>query len=55
MSNLQIIERLCGMLNAAQEIIRQQAELLELHGIETDIGELEDKRAALLKDIELST
>lgn len=52
MSNLQIIERLCGLLDGAQAIIRQQAELLELHGAETDTGELERRRAQLLADIE---
>ncbi len=54
MSNLQIIERLCTMLDAAQEIIREQAELLAQHGIETDDGTLERERAKLLSDIELS-
>lgn len=54
MSNLQIIERLCEILDGAQNIIKEQEQLLALHGIETDIGELEDRRAALLEDIELS-
>ena len=48
MSHLQIIER-------AQEVIRKQAELLAMHGIETDSGELERQRRELLADIERST
>ena len=55
MSNLEVIERLCSMLDAAQEIVRAQADLLAQHGIETDNGELERTRARLLKDIENST
>lgn len=55
MSNLQIIERLCELLDGAQQIIRDQAALLEQYGIETDSGELEAARARLLEDIENST
>lgn len=55
MSNLQIIERLCTMLDTAQEIIRNQAAILAEHGIETEDGELETARARLLEDIENST
>ena len=55
MSHLQIIERLCRMLDEAQEVIRKQAELLAMHGIETDSGELERQRRELLADIERST
>ena len=40
-SNLQIISDLCRMLNTAQEVIRQQAELLQLHGIMTATGDVE--------------
>ena len=54
MSNLQLIERLCGLLDQAQAIIREQAALLAMHGIETDGGELEAGRAKLLDDIERS-
>jgi len=43
-SHLLIIERLCRMLDGAQEIIRKQAELLAMHGIETDSGKLERQR-----------
>ena len=50
MSNLQIIERLCLLLDVAQDIIREQAALLAQHGVETDSGELEARRAALLSD-----
>ena len=55
MSNLQIIERLCAMLDTAQEIIRTQAAILAAHGIETEDRELETARARLLEDIENST
>ena len=55
MSHLRIIERLCQMLDGAQEIIRKQAELLAMYGIETDSGELERQRRELLADIERST
>ena len=54
-SHLRIIERLCRMLDGAQEIIRKQAELLAMYGIETDSGELEQQRQKLLADIERST
>ena len=52
MSNLQIIESLCAMLDEAQRIIRAQAELLEMHCIKTDTGTLETERQALLERIE---
>ena len=52
MSNLQIIETLCSMLDDAQRVIRAQAELLEMHGIKTDTGTLETERQALLERIE---
>ena len=45
----------CRMLDGAQEIIRKQAELLAMYGIETDSGELEQQRQKLLADIERST
>ena len=52
LSNLEIIDRLCRMLDDAQQIIREQAQLLAMHGIETSSGDLEEKRTQLLKDIE---
>lgn len=52
MSNLELIQRLCCMLDAAQGIIRQQAEILEMHGIESNGLELEKQRAGLLEEIE---
>lgn len=55
MSNLQLIERLCRMLDDAQQIIREQAALLEMHGITTDDGGLEKKRSDLLAEIEETT
>lgn len=54
MSNLEIIERMPRMLDEAQQIIREQAQLLALHGIETESGQLEASRAQLLADIEKS-
>ena len=54
MSNLEMIQRLCEMLDTAQKVIREQAELLEMHGIETDDGGLEEERTRLLTDIENS-
>ena len=52
MSNLEIIERMGKMLDEAQQIINAQAQLLALHGIETESGQLEASRAQLLADIE---
>ena len=43
MSHLEIIERLCRMLDDAQNIIREQAALLEMHGISTQDGNLENQ------------
>lgn len=42
------------MLDDASAIIRQQAELLVQHGIETETGTLERERTRLLSDIENS-
>ena len=36
MSNLEVICRLCDLLGRAQQIIRQQVELLSMHSVETD-------------------
>lgn len=52
MSNLELIERLCAMLDTAQGVIREQAELLAMHGVESDDGALERKRQELLEEIE---
>lgn len=54
MSNLELIDRLCGLLDVAQQIIREQAAILAQHGIETDSGEVERRRAELLPEIEYS-
>lgn len=51
MTTLQIIERLCSMLDDAQEIISEQARLLEMHGIHTEDGRLEEMRDELLRAI----
>ena len=54
MTNLQLIERLCRLLDEAQQIIRDQAALLAANGIDTEPGVLENQRARLLEDIEKS-
>lgn len=51
MSQYATIEKLCALLDAAQIIIREQAALLAMHGIETDDGELERRRGELLAAI----
>jgi hypothetical protein len=51
MHDLQIIETLCDMLGRAQEIIREQAELLAMHGVETEGNGLETRREKLLDEI----
>lgn len=52
MSNLQMIERLFAMLTEALDVIRQQHELLSMHGIYTEDGGIERKRDQLLSDVE---
>lgn len=52
MSNLELIDRLCGLLDVAQQIIREQGAILAQHGIDTDGGEIEARRAELLAKIE---
>ena len=52
MTNLQMIERLCGLLDEALGIIKEQAALLAMHGIETDGGSLETERRKLLETVE---
>ena len=54
MSNLQLIDQLCQLLEEAGRIIREQAAILAQHGIETDSGEIERRRADLLDAIERS-
>jgi len=54
MSNLQIIVELTNMVQEAAEIIRRQAELLEMHGIQTETGQLERQYAAFLEKVENS-
>lgn len=51
MSNLQIIERLCTLLEDASRIIKEQAGLLELHGICTETGDFEKNRKEFLDAI----
>lgn len=54
MSNFEIIERLCALLDGAQEIIRTQAAILTQHGIESGDGALENERIRILESIEHS-
>lgn len=54
MSNLELICRLCDLLDRAQQIIRQQAEIMNLYGVETADGGIERRRTALLAEIERS-
>ena len=42
---MSMMEELCRLLEECAHIIRKQAELLEMHGIRTEDGELERKRA----------
>lgn len=52
MSHLEIIARFEDMLRTALDIIQRQAELLAMHGIETDSGELEAKEKKFREDME---
>ena len=52
MSNLEIIQTLCEMLDDACGIIRDQSEIMSQHGILTDDGGLEERRDALLRQVE---
>ena len=49
---MQTIERLCAMLEEAIGIIRQQAELLEMHGIATNDASIENAREDFLSRAE---
>lgn len=52
MGTLRVIERLEEMLHLALEIINEQSELLEQHGIETESGELEEAEQKFRADME---
>ena len=52
MSHLQVIARLEEMLRMALDIVNQQAQLLEQHGIETESGQLERAEEQFRKDVE---
>jgi|GEM_PF-409768 len=55
MSNLELILRLCQLLDGAQDIIRRQAEIMAMHGIDFEDGsEIKEGRKRLLEDIERS-
>lgn len=43
------------MLDVASDIIKEQQELLEMNGISTESGRLEEMRTSLLEDIEKYT
>lgn len=50
MSNLELIERLADLLGRAAEIIREQADLLAMHGVTGE--ELEGRRETLLGEVD---
>ena len=52
MSNLEMIERLCALLSEAIELVKDQAAILEMHGIQTDADTIEQKRTHLLERVE---
>ncbi len=52
MSNLEMIERLCALLSEAIELVKEQAAILEMHGIQTDAETIERKRTHLLERVE---
>lgn len=52
MSNLKMIECLCALLSEAIELVKDQAALLEMHGIQTDTETIERKRTQLLERVE---
>ena len=52
MSHLQVIARLEDMLRMALDIVNEQAQLLEQHGIETADGKLEAAEQQFREDME---
>ena len=52
MSNLEMIERLCALLSEAIELVKDQAAIMEMHGIQTDAKTIERKRTHLLERVE---
>lgn len=50
MTGMQEIGVLCRMLHEAVELVKEQAELLAMHGIKTENGELEAQRDKLIKE-----
>lgn len=51
MNNAELIDRLCGMLAAAAEIIKEQSDLLSMHGIGLP-PEIQRKADAILEATE---
>ena len=51
MNALQIIERLCRIIDEAQEIIAEQERLLDMHGIRSEDGRFEAKCDELVERI----
>ncbi|MBQ8554440.1 MAG: hypothetical protein IJ438_14965 [Clostridia bacterium] len=47
---MSMMEELCRLLEECAHIIRKQAELLAMHGIQTEDGELERARARMLSN-----
>lgn len=53
MSNLELIERLCGIVGEASDIIREQDALLRMHGIVGEgTTEIERRTTELLEAVE---
>ena len=52
MSNLIMIQRMCDLLEIAARVIREQAEVIAQHGIETCDGGMEAERTKLLAEME---
>ena len=50
MTGMQEIGLLCRMLHEAVELVKEQAELLAMHGIRTSGGELEERRERLMRE-----
>ena len=54
MTGMQEIGLLCQMLHEAVDLIKEQAQLLAMHGIITDGGELEGRRERLMREGEIA-
>ncbi|MBP3649183.1 MAG: hypothetical protein J6K73_05325 [Clostridia bacterium] len=48
---MSMMEELCRLLEECAHIIRKQAELLAMHGIQTEDGEIEAARSRVIGEI----